>query len=882
LQDPGRMFLSPGVRLGPYQILEPIGSGGMGEVYRAVDVRLERIVAVKVLPAHLSRDNDLRQRFEQEAKAVSVLNHPNICTLHDVGREGDTDYLVMEFVDGRTLSSRLDRGPLSVDELLRYAIQMADALDKAHRKGIVHRDLKPGNVMLTKSGVKLVDFGLAKVVVQSPSAASSFETEERDLTQEGTLLGTLHYMSPEQLEGKEVDARSDIFSFGAVLYEMATGHRAFEGSSAAGIIAAILKEEPKPITVALPPGLDRLIRACLQKHPDDRRQSTHDIAGELQSISENRSYSGVSIEAPRVTKWKSRARTFAILAILTLGLLAAGSFLHTPTISPSLRSNILLPPGFQLDAQNRSLALSPDGQSLVFAGTDADGATGLWLRRLDQSDARRISGTDDGTYPFWSPDSRFIGFFADGKLKKAAAAGGITQTICEAPDGRGGTWNQNDIIVFAPYHSGGLYQIPASGGQLTQLTKPDEKNNSHRLPNFLPDGKNVLFYNADVENQVSNKAGVYNLNISSREIVPILLEKTEASYATPGYLTFVRDGKLMAQQFNPRSMKFTGPATAIAQNVQFYVERYTGAYSVSQNYLIFLAEDISPLAQLTWFDIDGRKIGSVGKKSRFSSLLLSPDEKRVLTTYTQTQSRDLWVYDLNIGSNTRLTFKQEPYFETGMAWSPDGNKIAYGDIDGKLFTMNSDSGLTAQALLRKKELTRWWPTDWSSDGEKIILGTYVSKTGTDIGVLSLKDESIQPFQASEHNETSGAFSSDEKWIGYVSDESGRNELYVVPYPGPGGKWQISTDGVTEWKWVDEGRHIYYLSPDRTLHSVDINMKGSVIQLGPQTTLFGGQAVPTGFVALSKDGKRLLISVPTEELRESGLTLVQNWSKELSK
>jgi len=877
------MFLSPGVKLGPYQILEPIGSGGMGEVYRAVDVRLERIVAVKVLPAHLSRDVDLRQRFEKEAKAVSVLNHPNICTLHDVGREGDTEYLVMEFVDGRTLSSRLDRGPLPIDELLRYAIQMADALDKAHRKGIVHRDLKPSNVMLTKSGVKLVDFGLAKVAVQSPStSASTFETEAHDLTEEGTLLGTLHYMSPEQLEGKDVDARSDIFSFGAVLYEMATGHRAFEGSSAAGIIAAILKEEPKPLTVPLPSGLDRLIRACLQKDPYDRRQSAHDIAAELQSIAENRSYSGVSIQAPAVTKRKFPARTFAIIAILALALLAAGSLLHTPNASPILRTNILLPPGFELDPQNRSLALSPDGQSFVFAGTDAEGATGLWLRRLDQSDARRISGTDDGTYPFWSPDSRFIGFFADGKLKKAAAEGGIAQTICDAPDGRGGTWNQEDIIVFAPYHSGGLYGVSASGGQLTQLTKPDAKNDSHRLPNFLPDGKNVLFYNADVEQQVDNKAGVYDLDINSHQIVPVLLEKTEAAYVKPGYLTFVRDGKLMAQQFNTGTMKFTGPATAIAPSVQFYVERYTGAYSVSQNYLIYLAEDISPMAELTWFDVDGRKLESVGKKSRFSSLLLSPDEKRVLTTYTQTQSRDLWVYDLNIESNTRLTFKQEPYFESGMTWSPDGNKIAYGDINGKLFLMNSDSSLTAQPLLRRNEPTRWWPTDWSSDGQKIVLETYVSQTGTDIGVFSLKDQSIQRFQASEHNETHGAFSPDGKWIGYLSNESGRDELYVVPYPGPGGKWQISTSGVTQWEWVDEGRRIYYLSPDRILHSVDINVKGNVIQLGPQTTLFGGQAIPAGYVAISKDGKRLLISVPIEASIDSGLTLVQNWEKEISK
>jgi serine/threonine protein kinase len=490
------MSLSPGTRLGPYEILAPLGAGGMGEVYKARDTRLDRTVAVKVLPAHLSFNPEVRARFEREARAVSSLSHPHICTLHDVGRHEEIDFLVMEYLDGETLAHRLEKGPLPLTEVLRHGVEIASALDVAHRSGIVHRDLKPGNIMLTKGGAKLLDFGLARATGLAGTAGdlTHSPTMTRPLTAEGSIVGTFQYMAPEQLEGKEADARSDIFSFGAVLYEMATGRRAFEGKSQASLIAAILEHEPAPISSLqpmAPASFERIVRQCLAKEPDDRWQTAGDLKRELNWIAEG---SQAGVAAPVTQRRRSRERiAWGLVAVLSLLSVAsvAGYLARAPKPAPVIRSSIQTP-----EKQFVSfVALSPDGTRLVFSAKAVGAQPSLWVRRLDDARSEPIPGTEEATFPFWSPDGRFLAFFADGKLKKVDLAGGPVVTICEAERGVGGTWGRDGTILFAPTPSSPLFRVPSSGGKPAPVTKFDQKRpeTMHRYPVFLPDGRHFLY-----------------------------------------------------------------------------------------------------------------------------------------------------------------------------------------------------------------------------------------------------------------------------------------------------------------------------------------------------------------------------------------------------
>jgi serine/threonine protein kinase len=503
------MTLAAGSRLGPYEILSAIGAGGMGEVYKARDTRLERTVAVKVLPEHLTANEDLRQRFEREAKTISQISHPHICALYDVGREGDRDYLVMEYLEGETLAARLDKGALPAEQLLRYGIEIADALDKAHRLGIVHRDLKPGNVMLTKSGVKLLDFGLAKAVqpAASVSALTSMPTETPALTAEGTILGTFQYMAPEQLEARDTDARTDIFAFGAVVYEMATGQKAFSGRSRASLIGAILKDEPPPISAVqpmTPPALDRVVKTCLAKDPEDRWQTARDVVLELGWIAEG---SQAGTTPPAVAARRSRERVAWILSALLAIALALTLVLpylgraRTSSEGRAVRLSVLPPEKGRF--MPGTIALSPDGTRLAFVAADADGRSLLWIRSLDALEARALPGTERAYAPFWSPDGRFLAFFAEGKLKRVEASGGppqilsnLTGTLSAGTVGRGGTWNREGVILFAPNPGGPLVRIADTGGAPAPVTKLDvsRQENSHRWPVFLPDGRRFLYF----------------------------------------------------------------------------------------------------------------------------------------------------------------------------------------------------------------------------------------------------------------------------------------------------------------------------------------------------------------------------------------------------
>ncbi|HUP49736.1 MAG TPA: protein kinase, partial [Thermoanaerobaculia bacterium] len=563
------MPVTPGVRLGPYEIVAPIGAGGMGEVYRARDTRLDRTVAVKVLSAEFANDAQVRLRFEREAKTISSLSHPHICTLHDVGAHEGRDFLVMEYLEGESLADRLSRGPLPLEQALTVAVQIADALDKAHRRGIVHRDLKPGNIFLTRTGAKLLDFGLAKnwAAALGPQA-SVLETQQKPITEQGTIVGTFHYMAPEQLEGKEADARSDIFAFGAVLYEMLTGRRAFGGKSKVSIIAAILEHDPPPITTLQPmspPPLERLIRTCLAKDPDDRWQTAHDVGLELRWIAESGAVT-LPVASRRRERWLAAGLGLAAALAAVLGALwyrAANQPLEI------VASSLVAPEDADFAFDLSGMALSPDGRKIAFPARNAAGSVQIWVRRLSDAAAQPLAGTDGAHAPFWSPDGRTLGFFASGKLKRIDASGGPPQSLADAQNGRGGAWGTDDVIVFTPSTGGALYRIAASGGTPVAITELDQKTgeSTHRWPFLFPDGEHVLFLAGGQLSTERQGSKIDAVSLKTGKRTHLVDSSAGAIYAWPGYLLFRREQTLVAQRFDVRTLKPSGEAFPIAEGI---------------------------------------------------------------------------------------------------------------------------------------------------------------------------------------------------------------------------------------------------------------------------------------------------------------------------
>ena len=604
------MDIVPGVRLGPYEVVSAVGVGGMGEVYRANDTRLDRTVALKVLPAHLSSNPEFRERFDREARTISSLSHPHICTLYDVGHHDGIDYLVMEFVEGESLAERLKKGPLLIEQVLRYGIQIAEALDKAHRQGIIHRDLKPANIMITKSGAKLLDFGLAKIVAaESPVVQlSHLPTAQRQLTQEGTILGTFQYMAPEQLEGLEADARTDIFAFGTVLYEMATGRHAFEGKTKTSLIAAIVDRDPPPISSIqplTPPTFERVVKTCLAKDPDDRWQSARDVANELRWIQK----SAPAVAVPqRRRDWI--AWTIALIAIATAGVFA---YLHHRATSepPQSVQSAILPPEkgvFAFGPPSGGVAISPDGRRIVFRVTN-EGKTMLWVRALNSLAAQPLLGTEEGTFPFWSPDSRFIGFFAGGKLKKIDANGGPPQPICSVINQpRGGSWGRDGVILFGAGTRDPISKVAAEGGSPVQVTKLAVGQYSQRWPTFLPDGRHFLYFAQTWAGQPNEHDSTYVASLDSAEVRPLFHSSGAAMYAPPGYLVFVRDRMLLAQRFDAKKLQTVGEPFPVAERIESYPQTSTAIFSVSDNGVLLYqrGENIADL-NLAWVDRHGRK-----------------------------------------------------------------------------------------------------------------------------------------------------------------------------------------------------------------------------------------------------------------------------------
>src|SRR5262245_1000423 len=900
------MPLAGGTRLGPYEILAPIGAGGMGEVYRARDTRLDRTVAVKVLQEHLSKDPARRERFEREARVVSGLNHPHICTLHDIGSQdtpsGPVDFLVMEYVEGQTLAERLTKGPLPIEQALRHALEITEALDRAHRQGVVHRDLKPGNIILTKTGAKLLDFGLAKLAAASGAvdgtAATMMPTTARDLTAEGMILGTLQYMAPEQLEGREADARTDLFAFGVVVYEMATGRKAFEGKSQASLISAIMGKDPLPIAQIAPmspPALDRVVKRCLEKDPDERWQSARDLAHELRWIGEADSGAGAAARSGVATIPEAGARPAAarggiaawlgraVIAIPAAAILAAafsalGWWLHAPVPVRVLRSSVTLPPKTSLDGQNASLAFSPDSRVLAFSAAETDGKLKLWVRPLDSLQAQALAGTEGATYPFFSPDGRFIGFFADRKLKKVPASGGAVQTLCDALDGRGATWSQGGVIVFAPGPFGGLSQVSEAGGAPTPLTTAEAEGATHRVPHFLPDGKRVLFFSGSGADK--NTYGIYSVDLATKKVVEVAHENSEGLYASQGFLVFVREGNLMAQPIDLDTLHLRGEAAPIAEKIRFNPNRWTGSYAVSPDgLLLYQGGGFIGKPQIALFGPDGRKLGTIGEPAPVVSLRLSPDGMKAAANISGAADLlEIWIYDLARGLGSRFTFGPDPAVYP--VWSPDGGRIVYSNGGGSLYVKATDGTSEPKPLSTEKSNIRQ-PMTWTPDGRAVVFRTQTGTTGLDLLILPMDgDQKPRPFIATPSNEYTGDFSPDGHWFAYISDESGRQELYIVPYPGPGGKWQVSSNGAGDLFWLSDGHEIGYITPENKLFAVGLTVRGANLDLGAAHPLFEGVTLPDNF-NMTRDGKRILGTIPVEGSLSPPLTAVTNWATELA-
>ncbi len=886
------MTLAAGTRLGPYEIVAAIGAGGMGEVYKAKDTRLERIVAIKVLPEQLSASPEVRQRFEREAKTISQLSHSHICALYDVGNQDGVEYLVMELLEGETLADRLVRGSLPLEQALRYGTEIADALDKAHRQGIVHRDLKPGNVMITKSGVKLLDFGLAKAMAPAApvSGATSLPTvmgsRNDNLTQEGTILGTFQYMAPEQLEGREADGRTDIFAFGCVLYEMATGKKAFSGASQASLISSIMKEEPAPIsavTPMAPPALERVVKRCLAKDPEDRWQNAADLRSELKWIAEGGSQSG--IPAP-VAAAPARRRLgwapWAAAAILAALAFLAGRSQGRPSDAAVTRSSIEIPGQMEL-LRWSSIALSPDGTTLAFSATGSDGKRAIWIRRMDNFAVQALPGTEGGESPFWSPDSKSIGFFADRKLKRVPSAGGPVLTICDAQDGRGGTWNEEDLIVFAPAPFSGLSRVSASGGSPQAVTKVDRPGETHRLPFFLPGGKRLLYLSGAQTSDAKKSTSIQALDLASGKSTLVANENSEGRFVPPGYLAFVREGNLLLQPFDPSSLKVSGAPIPVAEGVAFEAFRWIGNFTFSNTgRLVFQSSEAVRKSRMTWFDLDGKELGSVGEAASFFTLALSPDGQRVAATVVGNHNArpEVRLYDLERGVGTRFTFGEQG--ANFPVWSPDGREVAYGDPGSGIRIKPADGGSEGRLVLQL--VTNVWPLGWSPDGKRMLLRIQdPTAGGVDLTDFPLEaDAKPRKLFATDPSEfINGAISPDGRWLLYVSNETGRQEIYVVPFPGLGEKRQVSTSGGAGGRWLGD-RSILYVQPsDGKLFAVDFDAKGDSIRMTAPRPLFGNKVPPRGPFDVARDGKRLLIAVPVDDSSSAQIRFVSDWRAALA-
>jgi len=883
------------MHLGPYEILAPIGAGGMGEVYRARDLRLDRTVAIKVLPGELSLNPQNRERLLREARAVSNLNHPNICTLYDIGSENGIDYLVMEYLEGATLQQRLSSGPLPRGEALRYAIEIADALDRAHRNGVVHRDLKPGNVMVTSSGAKLLDFGLAKVAgLKSPQGD---ETVTRSLTAEGAIIGTLQYMAPEQLEGKDVSPRADIFAFGALVYEMLTGHPAFSGESKASIVASILIAEPPAIAeISGGSALDRVIRKCQAKNPDRRWQTAADLKDELEWIVAGGA-APVAVPAPRRrgTMWWAGAT--AALALLAVWL--AWGNLRAPA-EPAAWNLAVPPPDdavFGFDESSGPYAVSPDGHLLVFPVLEPDGSR-LWVRDLTSGSQRALPGTDNGHRPFWSPDSRNIGFFAGGKLKKVGLSGS-PEVICNAEDGRGGSWNRDGVIIFTPRGLSVVYRVSASGGNPTPITTmdPARHENAHYQPYFLPDGHHFLYWSRDVEDL--QRSGIQIASLDDNPTLtgrPLLVATPVGAVYAPsregahGHLLYLRGKALMAQAFDPASMSLSGDAVPVVTDLGGALDKDQLEVSVSATGVLVYGERESDRCRLTWTDRKGMHLGDAAPPAAYRDVRLSPDGTRIAVIRTDPEiGENIWSIAPG-GGVTRLTLelvKPAPLRDSPV-WSPDGKSIAFtqpGPRAYSLFTIPASGSPDSKPLT--SATINQTPDDWSPDGRYLLFHQAAPGTQQDLWVIPLKSPGDPfPILATPFEESFGRISPDGRWMAYCSDESGATEVYVQSFPAlisrvAAPRWAVSANGGSEPIWRRDGKELFYRARNGAIMSAAVQVAGDAFHSSSPKLLFDAAPNPSAGGGFSYDvapgGDRFLLVEPVQRRGSRPLHVLINWA-----
>jgi Tol biopolymer transport system component len=871
------MSMTSGIRLGPYEIIEPAGSGGMGDVYRARDVRLNRDVAVKTIKGPFT------ERFEREARAISALNHPNICTLHDVGQHDGSGYLVMEFIEGAPVA-----GPLPVDQVLRYGIQICDALHAAHKKGIVHRDLKPANILVTKQGVKLLDFGLAKLEAAGAAASGVSSGVEgatiAALTGTHTVVGTPHYMAPEQIEGREVDARSDIFAFGCVMYELLTGRRAFDGQSPSSVMAAVLATKPQPIEELIPltpPALDRVVSRCLAKDPEDRWQSARDVAAELSWIAQG----GSKVGLPALVSGRRRVRESLAWGACAVAALAAVGFAvawarRAPEPPPVVRFPLTLPPALQNASPP---VVSPDGRNIVFAA-DTGGQRTIWLRSMDTIEPRSLAGTEGVQRPFWSPDSRFVAFVAGSKLKTVDIAGGPPQVICDAPNGSDGSWSPEGVILFDARAADPLRRVPAGGGVaqpfVFEAGKPEGKPGTG-WPEFLPDGKHFLFTQVD---PASPEMMLAVGDLGSGAVKPLFKTTTRVAYAAPGFLLFVRERTLVAQRFDLKSLSLQGDPVPLGEGLGTDTVGLA-SFSVSRNgVLVYRGGELTG-SRLVWLDRNGKEASAIDAPADYHDTWFSPDRTRlVYDVGGDGGHNDLWIRDMTRGVSSRFTFG--PSTNVNGIWSPDGRSIVYTSRAkgaGDLYVKDASGTKDPEPLLVDAE--EKYVSDWSRDGAYILYSAR-GKEGGDWNIWALPmsgDRKPIPIVKTQFTENWATFSPDGKYIAYQSNDSGRAEIYVQEFPEARNKWQVSTDGGVEAYWRSDGRELFYRS-GRRIMAVPVQLGASFVAGSPAPvveTRFSA-SVARGLYRPTPDGQRFLVLAPREQQAELPASVVLNWTSALRK
>ncbi len=901
------MALARSTKVGPYEIIALLGAGGMGEVYRARDTRLGREIALKVLPEAFARDTERMARFEREAKVLASLNHPNIAAIYGLEESEGSRALVMELVEGPTLGERIGRGLLPLEEVLAITLPIAEALEYAHERGIIHRDLKPANVKLTTDGkVKVLDFGLAKALEAETTRQElqNSPTLTAVVTQAGVLLGTAAYMSPEQARGRPVDRRADIWAFGCVLYEMLTGHCAFAGETTSDVVASVIRAEPDWSTLgdSVPSRIRELLRRCLQKDPRQRLQAIGEARIAIQealsgSAMPESSASGRSQQISRRSRgaWARTAIGVALGALLA-GLVAwylrPAAARHTVTrFAFAFKA-----PGGQSVAgfpmrDFPAVAISPDGRELAYVVSSGE-TTQVYLRPMDRLESQVVPGSENATSPFFSPDSQWIGFFANGRLKKASIHGGDPETLCDAPINRGATWGPDNTIVFTPNVFGGLMRVSAAGGPPVAFTTPDLAKKgelSHRWPQFLPGGKAVLFVIAtakDIGSFSQSEIAVERLDTHAMKILPV--RGTYPRYSSTGHLLFAREGRLFAVPFDVKRLQVTGQPMPVLDSVRSSPNSGVTNFMVSDTgALAYLPENASsPEGSLVWVDRHDQ-IKAIPAPARvYSSSQISPDGTRVALSIFSGNNANVWVYDLPHGTLTRLTFDDH---STAPVWSPDGKQIAFTTTrqNGPGILRKAADGSGVDEFLASGKSLIEVPTSWSPDGKFLAYWTVGAETGRDIWLMPLTGGGKpQPFLQTKFNEQQAAFSPDGRWIAYTSDESGRFEVYVQPFPGPGGKWQISGDGGDTPMWAHNGRELFFVSSDKLMSVSVMTHTG----FSASTPRMAAHVPPALAIRLgnnkydvSPDGEHFLFvkanvaNEPPDEVR-----VVLNWSEELKR